>query len=351
MNRSLRRAVRAQLRDARVLFHEFRNPMIVLFAVVGGGGLLFHFVYTFPDTGRHPPFNEALHAAFMMVFLETRLPFPQEWYLQLLFFAIPVIGLAAVGDGLVRFGVALMDKRHRGQKWQVAMASTYSNHVILCGLGKVGFRVAVELLKFGRDIVALEADPQCRFIEKAKSQGIPVLIADARRTAALLEAGVQRADAIIPCTDNELANVDIALDAREVNPGIKIVLRMFDPDLARRVEKGFGIHTAFSTSALAAPIFAAAAMRMDVKHSFYVGDQLVNLSELVIKPGSQLVGWTVDKLEDDLDLSVLCLEDGGAPDLHPKGAETLREGAKVLIMASLETMRKANKLNGSEAGR
>ena len=47
-------------------------------------------------------------------------------------------------------------------------------------------------------------------------------------------------------------NLDIALQARELNPGIKVVLRMFDPDLARRVESGFGIHTAFSTSALAA---------------------------------------------------------------------------------------------------
>ena len=48
-------------------------------------------------------------------------------------------------------------------------------------------------------------------------------------------------------------------------------MRMFDPELARRVEKGFGIHTAFSVSALAAPIFAAASMRVERKNLFLRG--------------------------------------------------------------------------------
>jgi hypothetical protein len=50
-----------------------------------------------------------------------------------------------------------------------------------------------------------------------------------------------------------VANLDIALNARDSNPGIKVVMSMFDEDLALRVEKGFGIHTAFSSSALAVP--------------------------------------------------------------------------------------------------
>ncbi len=67
----------------------------------------------------------------------------------------------------------------------------------------------------------------------------------------------------LPATDDQLANLEIALDAREINPGIKVVMRMFDVEFARKVEKGFGIHTAFSCSALTAPIFAAAAMRLE----------------------------------------------------------------------------------------
>jgi len=294
MKYGFRRTLRAQWRDLRVLFQESRNSLILFVLIVIGGALVFRFLYTYPDSNQHPRFGQAVHATFALIFFETLLPFPEQWYMQIFFFIIPILGLAAVADGVLRFGAALTNKQARGQKWMVAMASTYNKHVVVCGMGKVGYRVTLELLKYGREVVAIENNPESRFVEKIKDKGVSVIIGNARRSTNLLKAGIDRADAVVPCTDDELTNMDIALDARELNPGIKVVMRMFDADLARRVEKGFGIHTAFSTSALAAPIFAAAAMRVDVKHSFYLNDTLLNLSEVVIRPGSRLIGWTVE---------------------------------------------------------
>jgi voltage-gated potassium channel len=342
----LRRTVRAQWRDARVLLQESRKSLILFLLTLAGGAFIFHFFYTYPGSPQHPPWADALHATFALVFFETMLPFPEQWYLQILFFIIPIMGLAAVADGVLRFGTALTNKQARGQKWQVAMASTYSRHIVICGMGKVGFRVALELLKFGRDVVAIEANADGRFVEKAKALDIPVIVGDARRTENLIKAGVKQADAIIPCTDDELANLDIALDARELVPDIKVVMRMFDPDLARRVEKGFGIHTAFSTSALAAPIFAAAAMRVNAQYSFYVGDTLLNLSQIVVKEDSHLIGWTVAQLEADLELSAVCYRGGDMTDLHPAPGLRLSAGDQVLVLASLEALQRLNGVNG-----
>ncbi|MGD8794494.1 MAG: TrkA family potassium uptake protein [Anaerolineae bacterium] len=346
MKRQWRRTIRAELRDARVLLQESWPALLLFVVILIGGGLLFHYVYVDPNTGRHPDFGQALYGTFSLIFFSPHFDFPDVWYLQILYYVIPVLGLAAVVDGVLRFGVALVSKRGRGQKWQVAMASTYNNHVIVCGTGKVGYRVILELLRFGQEVVAIEVDPEGRFVEKVKALGIPIIIADARRSANLIQAGIERADAIIPATDDELANLDIALDAREINPGVKVVMRLFDADLARRVERGFGIHTAFSTSALAAPIFAAASMRFDVKHSFYVGDTLLNLSEVEIRPGSGLVGRTIKKLAHDLDLQVVCYHDKSGADLHPDPDLQLRAGDKILVMASLDALRRLNELNG-----
>jgi voltage-gated potassium channel len=345
MTRQLRRTLRAQLRDLKVLFQESRGSLFLFIVVVMGGALVFHFCYTYPDTGHHPSFMRALHATFALIFFETLLPFPEQWYLQLFFFVIPILGLGVVADGLLRFGTALLNKQARGQKWQVAMASTYSNHIIVCGVGKVGYRVVLQVLAFGREVVAIEHDPECRFVEKARALGIPMIIANARRSENLIKAGVKRADVIIPCTDDELANLDIALDARELNPDIKVVMRMFDADLAKRVEKGFGIHTAYSTSALAAPIFAAAAMRLDIKHSFYVGDHLLNLGELIVKPGSRLLGWSVKDLEAKLDLSVVCYQGKDVIELHPDLDLCLETGDSLLVLASLETLKRLKEMN------
>jgi len=344
MRHRWQRTVRAELRDIRVLLQESWIPLFLFFVILVGGALLFHRFYRFPD-GEHPDFGKSLFGTFSLIFFSPSLDFPEPGWLRALYFLIPILGLATVVDGVLRFGVALISKRDRGQKWQVAMASTYDNHVIVCGIGRVGYRVIVELLKYGRDVVAIEQNPDGRFVEKAKGLGIPVIIADARRSGNLIQAGVKRADAIIPCTEDELTNLDIALDARDINPGIKVVMRMFDPDLARRVEKGFGIHTAFSTSALAAPIFAAASMRFNIKHSFYVGDTLINLSQVHVRPGSELVGWPLEKLEADLGLRVVCHQVDDCTDLAPDAHLELQAGDEILVMATLHALERLNHLN------
>lgn len=337
--------LRAQARDALVLIQESGFSMLLfLFLLVGGASLLYLF-YTDPHSSERIGFSEALYGTFTLLFFQSSLDFPHQWYLQIFFFVLPIIGLIVVVDGFVRFGIALVNKKQRGQKWQIAMASTYTNHVIVCGVGKVGYRVALELLKFGREIVAIEANEQGRFIEKIQALGIPLIIADARRSENLFKAGIKQADAIIPCTDDELANLDIALDAREINPNVKIVMRMFDPDLAQRVEKGFGIHTAFSVSALAAPVFAAASMRVNVKSSFYVDEKLLNISEVLVQPNGQIAGWSIERLEQVLDLSVVSYLDGDQTLLHPDSQLVLRAGNKLLIVATLDTLHRLDDLN------
>ncbi len=340
-----RRVLRAQLRDMRVLFLESWKSLLLFVLILLGGALVFHNFYLYPGTQQSPTFGQALHATFALIFFETLLPLPPQWYLQIFFYLVPVLGLAAVADGVLRFGGALLNKQSRGQKWQIAMASTYKNHIIVCGVGKVGYRVILELLKFDREVVAIEMDENGRFVEKVKNLGVPLIMGNARRSENIVKAGVQQADAIIPCTNDELANLDIALDARDINPAIKVVMRMFDNDLARRVEKGFGIHTAFSTSALSAPIFAAAALRLNVKHSFYVGEELLNLGELVIAEQSQLVGWTVEKLSSAYELSVVLYQSGDAVDLHADLTRVLHAGDKLLLLASVDTLCQVNALN------
>jgi Trk K+ transport system NAD-binding subunit len=215
----------------------------------------------------------------------------------------------------------------------------------VCGVGKVGYRVILELLKFEKEIIAIEENPEGRFVEKIQELELPILLADARRSETLIKAGVDKADAIIPCTNDELTNLDIALDAREINPDILVVLRMFDHDLAKRIEKGFDIHYAFSTSAVSAPIFATAALRENIEHSFYVGENLLHISQVTIQQDSQLHEMTVGKLEEDLDLSVVCHDRSGSTNIHPENELQLESGDEILVLTTLENLRQLNSLN------
>ncbi len=344
----IRHTLWAQWRDLRVLLHETRFALLIFLGINLLGMVLFRLFYFSAETGQTPDWGTAFFATFALNFFETVLPFPPQWYLRILYFLVPIIGLSAVADSVLKIWTALVNKHERGEKWQVAMASTFNKHVIVCGLGKVGFRTVEELLKFRRDVVAIELDEKCAFVEQARTLGVPVIIADARRPDSLRKAGVERADSIIPATDIELTNLDIALDARELNPKIKVVLRMFDPDLARRVESGFGIRTTFSTSALAAPVFAAAAMRLDVKHSFYVGKTLLNVSEIKIQPNSNLVGMNIDQVEQKYNLSVVHYQNSKG-DSQPTPTQRLHANDAILVVASVSALEKISKENEHSA--
>lgn len=346
-SRELKHRLLAELRDARVLLHESRTALLIFAFVMLIGSLALWLLYVDPLTGSRIDFGEAIFAAFGLMFFESTLSFPHNIFLRILYFLIPIAGVGALADGVLRFGSALINKQNRGEKWQIAMASTLNEHVIVCGAGKIGFRVILELRKLGREVVVIERNADGRFIDKLRSMSIPLIIADARRSETLYKANIERAAAIIPCTEDELTNLDIALDARDIKPDIKVVLRMFDPDLARRVEKGFGIHTALSTSAIAAPVFAASALDLNVKSSFYVGDKLLNLSELVIQPRSLLRDWTVERLEREMDLNVVSYTDGDLVDLHPMPERILTQGVQILVLTTLETLRQLHTMNGA----
>jgi Trk K+ transport system NAD-binding subunit len=255
-----------------------------------------------------------------------------------LFIAIPVVGLGVAADGVIRFGVALFSRRERKEAWQVAIASTYHNHVVVCGLGKVGYRVVKELLTLGEEVIGVESDREGQFLEGIRQMNVPVLLGDARQREMLEKARVQEASAVVVCTQDDLTNLDIALDARELNPGIKVVLRMFDAQLAEKVKRGFGIHTAFSTSALAAPVFAAAATRAQIDQSFYVDNVLMNVARATVPPDSSLEGRTIAQVETEFDITVVLHKRMNSLDPHPAPDVTLGAGDCLVVFASLESL-------------
>ncbi len=339
-----RRRLRASLRDLLVLLREFRLMLLLFAALMLIGTLSFWQLYQDPETGQRLGVLRSLYGVFTLVFFQVAFPFPNHLWLDLLYFIIPIVGLTALANGVVRFGVMLFNKQARKEEWQVALASTYRKHIVVCGLGKVGYRVVRQLLDFGEEVVGIEREPSRPFVSILQQGGVPVIVADARQREVLTQAGVQHASALVACTQDDLTNLDIALDARELNPDIKIVMRMFDAELAKKIERGFGIHTAFSVSALAAPAFAAAATRANVSYSFYMDDVLLNVSQVTIEHGSPLVGKTLAQIERELDLTIVQYKSATRMDLHPDPNIVIEGNDCIAVFAELGTLGQLNTL-------
>ena len=133
------------------------------------------------------------------------------------------------------------------------------DHVVVCGLGNIGYRMVEQLHELGVPLVAAELQEGNRYLPAVRRLGVPVLVADIRLPETLKTLQVQRARSVVVVTSSDIVNLETALNVQALKPEARVVLRLFDPDLAARVERAFGIHISRSPSALAAPAFAAAA--------------------------------------------------------------------------------------------
>lgn len=348
---SRRRWLRAQSRDMHVLLREFRFSLLMFGLLVGAGTLLFWLLYEAPGDGAHLSLNRSLYAAFSLIFFQTgNVAYPDNPWLDTLYYLMPVAGLGVIGDGLVRFGVQVFNKEVRKEEWNVSLASTYAGHVVVCGAGHVGFRVIEQLAQMGEEVVVVESNRANRFSDRVRDElRFPLIVADATRMDTLQQAGVERARAIIPCTSNDMINLEIALNARELNPQVRVVLRMFDADLARKLNKGFGLGAAFSTAALAAPAIAAAVREQDIRQALMVDDTLVALAPLDIQPGSALAGQTVAQVEQALDVNLVLHRRGSAVDYRPDHGIVLEPGDHIIVFGTLEVLNRARLRNDGRA--
>jgi Trk K+ transport system NAD-binding subunit len=183
-----------------------------------------------------------------------------------------------------------------------------SDHVVLVGLGNVGARVLSQLRGLGIPVVAVDTDRKARGAPRAARLGVPVVIGDASREDVLRETHLDRARALVAVTDNDVVNLEAALHGRALRPGLRVVLRLFDDDLARRVESTFGIDVSRSVSFLAAPTFLAAVLQRQVLTTIPVGRRVLLVAEIPVQPGSALVGRPVSAVAEPGTVRVIALQ-------------------------------------------
>lgn len=312
----------AWLRFLRRPTRRFAPMALAFAALIGVGGMCFHTLYLAEPIS----FLRGLYLTYALVFMEHVLPFPEHWLLQLFYVALPPLGLVVVLDGLVQFGFAVLRRDASDPQWNRAMSETLREHIVLCGLGKAGLRTLEYLLHLGEQVAVLEKDPDCPNLAFARQQGVPVIVGDSRQAGILHEVNLAGARSIILATDNDLANLELALDAKKLKPDIHVVLRVFDQELASKIRDSLGIPMALSTTAMAAPLFATASIDPSVKSAFELGGRLLVVGEIAASAGGGLVGRTLGELSRTEGVFVLSLRRAGQETYRPEADATIAAG-------------------------
>lgn len=312
-----------RLRYVRAVLARFRVTLLLSALLFFGAPFLYVVFHRLPD-GTGPSYARAFQHVYFLLFGQPTLELVDAWPVVLGNLLLPPFGIALVVDGVVRFAYLFFAKRQSDKEWIELVAESLRHHVIVCGAGRVGYRVTCQLLALGKEVLVVEKREDAAFVTALRDLQVPVLIDDIRSPKSLLRLNVKAASAIVCATDDDLTNLNAALDARKHNANVRIVLRLFDEDLVDRVRDNFRAE-AHSTSALAAHTLALSALDPRILHSFEVGGHLMVVSRFEV--GDALKGLNVSALRDRFGALTLALAARGQTEvLHPEGKTTLQPG-------------------------
>ena len=330
------RHLKAGWRDTLILLGEFQWPLILFTVAVLGGGVAYAAIAEWVGE----PVSSLSKAIFIILtaaFLQPAGEFPNSIGLQLFHFLMPLVGIIILAQGLADFGSLLFNRRARNKEWEMSVASTMNKHVVLVGLGHLGYRVAQKLHQMGKSVAIVELNAAQHTVIAARAMGIPVIEEDARNPTALEGANIKDARTIILASQEDAMNLQIALKARSLNPTIQVVIRIFDEDFAHALQDQFGF-TAMSATEMAAPVFAAAATGTDVTNPISIEGQQLSLARMTISSTSKLANKTVGFVEDNYHLNIILLRHDHQSEMHPTDTRPLHEGDTLAVLGGPEEL-------------
>jgi Trk K+ transport system NAD-binding subunit len=211
-----------------------------------------------------------------------------------------------------------------------------TDHVIVAGLGNVGTRVVGQLHDLGIDVVCVDKDENAAGVPMARRLGLKVVAGETHREETLLAAGITTCRALVSVTNSDIVNLETALHARALAEQPRIVVRLYDDDLAERVQKNVSNTISRSVSYLAAPAFAGAMLEHQVLRTIPVGRHVLLIADVAVGEGAELAGRRVDDVHDRSDVRLIALRrrGGTAVDWSPRPGDELRPGDRLVVVAT-----------------
>jgi voltage-gated potassium channel len=216
--------------------------------------------------------------------------------------------VAAVVEGRIR---GLFGRRQLEQK-----IASLSGHVIVCGYGRMGRRIAQLLKGSNRSVVVIDNAPGKT--AQAEQDGVLYLLGDAQEESVLLAAGIEKASSLIAALPNDAANVFLTLSAHGLNKSLNIIARAQESSAQDKLTKA-GATRVICPLIIGSNRIADVLLRPAIADFVEMAHKGVDLEmeQLTIKPDSPIAGKTL------LDLALPARAGAMVVAIHRPNRETL----------------------------
>lgn len=169
------------------------------------------------------------------------------------------------------------------------------NHIIICGYGRVGRKVAQEFERRQEPFVIIERDQE--MIPDARKHHFNFVVGNAADDDMLEHVGISRARAIVSTLPDDADNVYLALTARQINSALYIIARA-ETNLAKKKLIRAGADKVVCPHELGGTQMAMATLHPNIVDfmqlaSVVPGAEQLGIEEVSIRSGGELTGKTI----------------------------------------------------------
>ena len=331
-----RAALAAWSQDLRRHFQIPRAALVSFVIMLGlalAGTLLFH--QENPEISWFDATNVAIVLAiggFDNVFGALKLPFPitpNLYAFSVLMTVSSTVFLGVVFATLTGFVLSA-----RLQIARRRPAPPPADHVIVIGLGPIGQKIARILRGLRQPLVGVSEN----VIGADVLPELSIQFGPLRE--ALLRAKVASAISAIVVLDDQVANLEVSLLVKSLNPDCAIVFRTADQQLAQNVASLIPASTGISDYAIAAEAIAGAAFGENISSAFHLDERSALVTEYLVQPGDTLISRTLATIAYGYGVAPVLYKHGDEIRFNPPDDIRLEAGDQIVVLATVEGLRR-----------
>jgi voltage-gated potassium channel len=262
-------------------------------------------------------------------------------FLMLVGVATVFVSFAVVGETLLRLELA----DYFGRRRRTRMLQHIAGHYIVCGAGRVGRSVVLELRRGGMQVVLIDNDPHRA--KWGEALGILTMTADASKDETLRQARIDTAAGLVSAIASDAENVYVTLSAKVLNPSLHIAVRASDDQAAEKLQRA-GATTVLTPYSYIGHRLAQSLLRphvvdfLEVASAFGRTDLDLEIEQLPVTPGSALSTKTLEEARLARNYGVIVLavrRPDGMMQFNPQADVRLEAGDVLIAMGERQKLK------------
>jgi len=255
------------------------------------------------------------------------------------------------GGGIVAYSLSVTAEFFMSGEWQnilesrrrSRMAENLSDHVIICGFGRVGRRVSKELSKEGIPFIVVDTEQEK--VRHAEEHGVMSFLGNAANEFMLKQVGIEKARALIAAASSDAENVFIILTARSLNPDIQIIARANYEDSEPKMIKA-GANRTIVPYEISGKRMVTMLVRPSVADFLdevaQVGEMELLIDQIPIRLDSPLAGKTIAEMNirSEQGVTILAIRHAnGTFESHPGPDSLIELNSLLLVLGTRDQLR------------